>query len=315
MKKKDYSFAIGDLAADYARHFPSSLFNGDTYRKLHAETGWHSCHILDNDERVVKGSVYFFVADGIARSPLRAPFGSVDVASDVSNEVFVKFLSFVEAQLRLANASKIIIKLAPESYDAQRLVVAANFFFTRHYKLMHAEVGAVMPVSDKNFDDIIHPRKKRKLQQSRGHGLRFEVLDLESLSLVYRFIAACRQPKNYELSITSEDLLHTVQRMPQQYPLFAVFYEGEMVAASVTIRAYEHVLYHFISDHVRKIGSLSPALILMEGIYNYCRRENISLLDLGTSTVDGIPNLKLLKFKRELGAEFSHKFTFEKDLE
>ena len=276
--------------------------------------GWHSYHILDPVQKQLKGSTHFFVDHGVARCPLRAPFGSVDVASDLPAEVFVAFLTYIEDQLHLLNVSKIIVKLAPELYDPERLVVAANYFITRNYTLADADVGTVIPVTERSFHEIIHPRKQRKLQQSRAGALRFVMLDAASLYSVYNFIAACRQKKKFELSISYEDLLRTVQAMPKEYPLFAVFHDREMVAATVGIRVYENILYHFISDHIRKIGSLSPVLILMEGIYNYCRKQKISLLDLGTSTVDRVPNFKLVRFKSELGAKLSHKFTFEKDL-
>lgn len=312
--KKEYIFTTGDLPADYRCNHRTSVFNGAAYRELQSQTGWHSYHILDSDHAKVKGSAHFIVEGGSAKCPLKAPFGSVDVSEDISSDLFVKFLDYIEDQLLHLGVSKIVIKLAPELYDPERLVVASNFFLTHHYDIRDAEVGAIIPVTERNFNEIIHPRKKRKLQQSRGDGLSFLLLGADSLSSVYDFIAARRQPKKYSLSISRDDLLRTVQRMPKQYPLFAVFHQGEMVAASVTIKVYDNILYHFISDHVRKIGPLSPALVLMEGIYDYCRAENIRLLDLGTSTVDGVPNFKLVKFKTELGAKISHKFTFEKSL-
>ena len=188
------------------------------------------------------------------------------------------------------------------------------FFLTRRYSVTRHEIGAIVPVSPKPFSEMIHGRKKRKLNQSRNQGLLFGQMGHSLLPEVYGFIATCRKPKNFNLSITLNDFRQFVDRYSSEYLIFSVFHHKRMVAASVTIRIYQHVLYHFISDHVRDVGPVRPALVLMEGIYDYCQRENIQLLDLGTSTVNGQPNFKLLKFKCELGAQLTHKFTFSRKI-
>ena len=256
--------------------------------------------------------IHFFVVDGVAQSPLRAPFGSLEVSNIVPSSIVYRFLDYVDDSLKEAGVTQVIIKNPPDRYKPVAMALLSNFLLTRGYRVMAHELGTIMPVSGKSFQEIIHPRKKRKLYQCYDGGLRFVQLQRSSLHAVYDFIAACRLQKNFKLSITKKELEQCVDRFPEEYLLFALYHETEIVAASVAIRAYSDVLYHFISDHIRKIGALRPALILMEGIYDYCQRANIRLLDLGTSTVEGQPNFKLVKFKTELGGQLTHKFTFTK---
>lgn len=256
----------------------------------------------------------FNITDGVARSPLRAPFGSLDLKPGLAPCVVFDFLTFVEDKLRSMQVTRIVVKNPPDLYDPQRMALLTNFFLTHQYQVIDAEVGAIIPVSSDAFSKKIHPRKKRKLEQSSTGSLRFVRLKQNALADVYDFIAACRLQKNYKLSITLDELSQFVDRFPDDYLLFAVFHSTQMVGASVSIRVNNNALYHFISDHVRKLGALRPSLILMEGIYEYCRSENILHLDLGTSTLDGRPDVKLLRFKAEIGGQLTHKFSFYKDL-
>ena len=56
----------------------------------------------------------------------------------------------------------------------------------------------------------------------------------------------------------------------------------------------------------------SPVVILSSGIYDYCSDERISLLDVGTSTMNGFPDPGLLRFKRALGFKESIKLAYRK---
>lgn len=257
----------------------------------------------------------FSLREGVARSPLRAPFGSLDARESLPPKVVFAFLTFVEERLKQAGASSIIIKNPPDLYNPELMTLMSNFYLTHHYDIVDAEVGAVIPVTAKPFAEIIHPRKKRKLQQSLTGALTFLRMGHNELSSVYKFITECRSEKNYRLSISLEELRQFVDSFPDDYLLFAVFHQRTMVAASVAVRVHEQELYHFISDHIRKIGVMRPALILMEGIYDYCVSVGISLLDLGTSTLQGQPDVKLLRFKTEIGGHLTHKFTFQKKLQ
>ena len=310
--KKKYTFHKGDIPADCRATFSAALFNRAPYGEIHLRAGWSSFYILQEDE--VCAAMRFCTVGDVAMSPLRAPFGSLDARKGIPPQVVFAFLTFVEENLRRSGASRIVVKNPPDLYDSQGIALLTNFFLTHQYQITDAEIGAVIPVSENHFSERIHRRKKRKLEQSRIDALRFRKLERDALADVYNFIAACRLPKNYTLSISLKELTQFVDRFPDDYLLFAVFHEGEMVAASVAIRVHEMALYHFISDHIRQVGALRPALILMEGIYDYCFSGGIQLLDLGTSTLDGKPDAKLLRFKTEIGGCLTYKFSFSKTL-
>lgn len=262
----------------------------------------------------IHGLLHFHVGNTVAVSPLRAPFGSVEISPDVTSAVLDHFLEFAETRLEQAGVMKIVIRNPPDAYQPAAAKILRHIFSRRGYTISTSEITSIIEVSSKTFDTVVHPRKKRKLKQANTLPFQFLRLEGSSLREVYEFIARCRMEKKYKLSITLGDLQRMVDQFPDNYHIFAVYYMNELVAASVAIQVNDHVLYHFISDHLRKIGSFSPALVLMDGIYNFCLDRGLPLLDLGTSAPDGVSNSRLLNFKNELGSKDADKITVMKTL-
>jgi hypothetical protein len=132
--------------------------------------------------------------------------------------------------------------------------------------------------------------------------------------MVYDFIFTCRNEKGYPLSMQLEELQHMAVKFPDRYLLFGVFRSDSLVAAAITIRVKKNILYDFYHDHAAAFDHLSPVTFLVDGIYRFCFENDIQLLDLGTSAIDGLPNFGLLNFKKKLGALATPKLTFQKDL-
>jgi hypothetical protein len=87
-----------------------------------------------------------------------------------------------------------------------------------------------------------------------------------------------------------------------------------MCAAAVSILVNRDIVYNFLVNHNSEFNNLSPAVLLMEGIYDHCQEHDIGLLDLGTSALGGQPNFPLLDFKLRLGAVPVSKMSFYKNL-
>lgn len=312
--KKGFQFYLGALPSDYRYAFTAAVFNTPCFRALQSAEGWLSFYVLHPKTSAVHAHMHVHLGAGIAVTPLRAPFGSIETSPVLAPEMIFDFLEFVESKLGAAGASQIIIRNPPDAYDPGRAGLVNSFLIMRGYTVVAADVGSVIPVTSRSFADGLHARKKRKLNQSKGHAFHFAALQADELQSVYDFIRACRHTKGYPLSVTFDDLRHGLERCPGAYVLFGVYAKEELVAASVATLVNDRILYHFISDHTRKTGVFSPALVLMEGIYDYCVQKDLAILDLGTSVIAGKPNFKLLNFKRELGAMDTAKFTFSKTL-
>lgn len=281
---------------------------------LQSATNWISFYILNEPDLTVEGHIHFYLKDDVVRSSIQSPFGGIEFTNLVDNKTIFHFIEFVYEKLKGRGVKDLMIVNPPHGYDPPRQAVIETFMLNLGFTVSTSEVGSFITVSEKPFLVILHPRKKRKLSQTLLSELQFKILSNDSLSEIYSFIETQRKEKNYQLSISLEHLRKSVGKLNDVYKFFAVFDGDKVVAASVAVIVSKNILYHFISDHIRKVGDAKPVLLLMNGIYDYCVRSNIKLLDLGTSAKESQPNFKLIKFKSEIGGQTTHKFTFMKRL-
>lgn len=112
--------------------------------------------------------------------------------------------------------------------------------------------------------------------------------------------------------MTLEQMLRDTGRFSQNYLLLSVQKDNAIVAASIAVRVSTEILYNFYADHDRAYDAISPVVMVVKGLYEYCLEQNMKMLDMGTSAVNGKPNFGLLNLKMRLGGIPSTKLTFEK---
>lgn len=198
------------------------------------------------------------------------------------------------------------------AYAAHQATIAQTLFLNLGYECIVSEIGSVLIVKRNPMYDMCNRSAKNKFDKARKFGLVAKQLPLHKLGEVYNFIHQSYALKNYLMSMTLSDLQKAMAVFPDRYLLFGVFNNNELVAASICIGVKKGVLYDFCHSHAPAYEHLSPVVLLIASIYEYCRSQKIKLLDVGTSALNGIPNYPLLHFKRMLGCEPTMKLTFEK---
>lgn len=311
---QEYRFYEGNVPSAYRYNFEQYLFNREEYRLLQSESGWTSFYVLNERDLLIEAHIHFYVRDGRAQSIIQSPFGGIEWSDRIDNKTLFSFIEFICDELKEKGVKKIVVVNPPQAYQNDKQALIETFLINLGFSVSTAEVGSVIAVSTLPFSKLLHPRKSKKLKQTLNYNFEFRILDASSVEDVYRFIESQRKEKNYLLSITLDHLTASGKRLDNSYKFFGVFHQGKLVGASVAVHVLPTILYHFISDHVRKIEEARPALFLMKGLYDYCAKSGITLLDLGTSAKESKPNFKLIKFKTEMGGQITHKFTFTKIL-
>jgi GNAT acetyltransferase-like protein len=310
---EDYIFHEGLIPSGYRLEFEQAIFNQPVHLTLQAPEGWHSFYVLNKKKKKVSAAIHFYIDRGIAKSPLRNPFGSFEYAESLRPIVLFLFIEFVEAQLIAKGVARLIIKTPPQAYHHEQTALLYTFLLNNNYRVSNAEIASGIEVSG-NLQNKLHRSQKRKLEKAKRARLVFKEVAIEQLDTIYTFIENCRHQKDYKLSLSLAELHRTVKVCKGHYKLFAVYQKKQLAAASITIRVKQNILYDFYHDHALEFDQLSPVVLLVEGIYKFCLKHKITFLDLGTSAVEGTPNFPLLNFKMKLGAKPSTKLTFEKVL-
>lgn len=309
---EEYTFSES-LPAGTEPCFEVSLFNQPLHLLLQSRQGWHTYYVLNTKHARIEALLHVHVEDDVARSPLKSPFGSVELSDDLPPRVLFRFLEFAEARVRACGAKSIVVKNPPHDYNAAAGTMLQVFFTNLGYRTVQAETGSMIAVQG-HFERQLDAWEKRKLRQAHDAGLTFRKAPPEQLDAIYLFILACRKQKKYSLSMTLSELRAAADQFPKQYVLFGVYQQDTLIAAAIAIHVNSRVLYNFYSDHDMTFGHLSPVVLLIEGMVRYAQEQKVAWVDLGTSAIDGKPNFGLLDFKTRLGGKPTAKLTFEKAL-
>ncbi|HWA34899.1 MAG TPA: hypothetical protein VG737_12245 [Cyclobacteriaceae bacterium] len=301
-----------ELPPGYTPDFVTFLFNAADHLKLQSDS-WLQFFLIGKSNKKIKAQLSVHVADGVAISPVKAPFGSFQYSDDLSPEDLYDFIGECENRLKRTGVKAVKLVEPPLHYrDSGEML--HTLLFNRGFRASNVELSCGIRIDALNFEEKIESWEKRKLRQARSRGLRFKLLPISELEVVYDFILRCRSERGTALSMSLDALQQTINFFKDRFFLFVAMLEKECVAASIAIQVHPDILYNFYSGHLKKHDSMSPVVFLMAGMYRFCESHSIHLLDLGTSAINGQPNFSLLEFKMRLGGSPSIKFTFEKEL-
>jgi hypothetical protein len=307
-------FIEGPLPDGFRCDFDPYLFNDPQNLRIQSLTGWYTFHALRTEKKTSRARIHFHIEDGVALSPFKNPFGSMEFSDAMELRELFEFMKWIEEDLRGKGAKRIEIKSYPALYNSRCSSILNIFFFNLGYHVRNAELSSCIVVNPSSLFQVMSSWEKRKVGQIRKSSLRFSAIPVAKIKEVFEFISSCREERKQKLSLTYPQMKTVSDNFPDQFCLFGVYDNNALAAASISIMVNKSILYNFYSAHSKQYDALSPVVRLMEGIYEHCQVEKIRLIDLGTSALNGRPNFGLLDFKLNLGAVPTEKLTFEKKL-
>ncbi len=297
----------------YHFDFQEYLFNTERHRLTQAKEGWKSFYWLDEKKKLIQASFHVHIDRNTAQSPFRATFGGVDFSSKLSQRHLTEFIREVETVLNDWKIQVIEIITCPQIYHSNKFSQQFQALVDNGFELRQSALASCIRVSKKiQFGEILEKANRKRLQKTSN--LNFNLLPISELENVYNLIYKSRKVKDYELSLSLTQLGAVVNNLNEEFLLFGVYRDTTLIAAAICLRVSQKALYLFYADHLKEFEDLAPSVFLYSEIYKYCQQNNFELLDLGTSSENGITKFGLLEFKKSIGAVPSLKPTFFKQL-
>ena len=297
--------------------FESFLYLRPAHQRLQAGAGPVLSFYLEDagaGRTVAQLHVALDEATATAHSPARAPFGAVQLAAGLGTRALHQLLDATEAQLRARGLRRLALRGYPFAYDPTGAATLAEALRQRGYRVALAEQNYHLDPA-REYEAHLHPSERRRLHKCRRHGLHFEQEPPFLVPAAYAFIRACRKERGQALSLPLERVQELFRAFPREHFLFSVRQpDGEWAALTVAIRVSEQALYNFYPASPLRCNALSPVVMLNEGLHAFARASALTVLDLGTSTLETGPNDSLLRFKRHLGGVAGLRLSWEKEL-
>ncbi len=306
-------FSENEIPIQYSIGTATYFYNEADYVAHKYKNDLSTFYILKRKKKLVIGRIHFLIRDAKAISLPESPFGSFELNETITINVLNDFVCFIFERLQKKHVNNIEISTFPQIYEQQASAKINYVLSNNGFKILATDINHHIPIEG-NFKNRIISMQFRKLKKCKKEGLIFKEENLSKLEDIYFFILKCRNERGQILSMDYHQLRNATNCSPERYKLFSVFKEGERLAATVAVIVNEEILYNFYPASKLAFKALSPMVFLTEGLFDYCRRNDYKILDLGTSCMGNQPNTGLINFKEGIGGESSLKFVFEKSL-
>lgn len=243
------------------------------------------------------------------KSPGKATFGgvwtmeegqSVDFFTDLYKVIFSQFDSLLEKT----------IVLPPEYFFPS--------VFKNQSKALEA-IGFEQKYSDFNFHieltgwshSFMSKGNKKKIRQFFEAGGIVEECKVTDYLNAYLVLKSNRQVRGVEMSMDSIKFVKNLTVLPEKYKAYVARIGVEIAAVAYVVGLTKDVRYVLFWGDDINFRKLSPVASLLDFLVTESRDLGYQILDLGISSVNGIRDEGLSRFKRNLGAKESLKTTYQ----
>lgn len=307
-----YDFVEGFPPFGYAFNFDNYLFNKARHINTQGIDRREDYFLVHNFKKRIEGKIHFLIDGERAYSPYRSLFGSFEMNPHMGINLLTKFLEFIMEDLKKKGVKKIFITHHAAGYHPVRAYKAHEAFMRLGFRVTKEAVNHHISIGEEGLEQRMHIMERRRLAKCRAEGLGFLQKKQGDFDQVYEYIENCRAEKNLKPSVVREKMRTYLKMFPQDYLLFTVEKNGEIFAATIAIKVSRKIMYNFLPASLGRYSSLSPMVMLVDEMYEYCRERYFEILDLGISTLpEGVHQDSLIAFKEHMGGEKSTKLSYE----
>jgi hypothetical protein len=233
-------------------------------------------------------------------SPGEATFGGLWVEANIIMTPS-EFLPVFQKLKGLYGGFKFIWKFPPGhinnlNFNSQMETIRSNFAFSEV-----ADVNQHINLADWAPTSMSYGNLK-KLKQFYKAGGRVHEGDYSRLDESISVLEFSRVRRGLSLSMQRNHLTNSISRLNQDFRLYSAEIDGEVVGAAITVDigfSTRYVLYWGDNDLGRKF---SVTASVCDAIIKSAKSAGVTKLDLGVSSIDGILDAGLHRFKMNLGA-------------
>lgn len=307
-----YEYIEGDMPVNLK--FPAhwALYNHPDYLNIWPELPYISFYAIEKTKYQIAGSIHFQIIEDKAISLMTSPFGSLTFSGKMTSEDALKFIQFIEKTLKNRQVREIMITHYPYYYDPAHAGHVISSFGLSNFRITTVDVNHFIEISDRPFHEKIHTMEARRLKKCERAGFFFKEHANTDAELLFNKIRSFRTARKIPLNIMLKTLEKLVLKFPDKYKFFSVSNKDKIIAASICVKVNHSIFYHFLPAHDDSFNRFSPAVQLMQGIYNYAISKNYLYIDLGISSEEGTPQKGLIAFKERLGAIPASRFSIKK---
>ncbi len=295
---------------EYRRFFPTdgNPFISEAFIELNEKK-------QDRVIRLIKEGNYSMgllvvLKDVIMRSTFSAPFGGFHYRNEkLTYNLVYEFLSSLKKYALKEQLKEISITLPPEPYQVNMNAKLVNAFIRLGFKMETPDLNNVVNLKDFN-GKWVKSEIAQNCRKAIKNGLVWsKTTDIDEMKEAYDVIHNNRTGLGRKIHMTLEDILDVKEVLPVDF--FIIRDVDEIcVGAAVLYRGHEKIVQGVFMGGDLERRNLGVIDYMYLKLYNYYKEMGFDYLDMGTSSLQGDPNMGLLRFKEIHESETSLRYTF-----
>jgi hypothetical protein len=303
---------VADVAAPAATADHLLLFNRDDFHALNLRPGQRVVRVDHHDGGRLVGSLVGVRDGDVVTCGHSAPFGGPDLVRDAETAAnVVALLGAAVAELEADRVREIRVRARPAFYSGSETAVQFALL-NLGFRVAACELSFHIDLEPLDGVDAYVAGLRSPARRALRHGLQEPFVLREAgpgdeglWDAGYGLLAANRAAKGRRLALDAGYVRAARHAFPGRIRMAVLEHAGSPCAAALTYRVMpgrELVVYWGDAGHDLP---RSPMNVLAHALVERAIGEGVRSLDIGTSSVAGVPDQGLIQFKRSIGARES----------
>lgn len=299
-------------AKEYSEIFSkhTHIYNSAAFSQLNANKCEQIHYLVFKDSKARLGIILGEQSDLIC-SPFSAPFGGFEFTTEPKIEYLEEALTLLIKYAQSLN-KKLKLTTPPPIYGTSINAKIINALMRMGVMPQYIDLNYHYDISRfKQYETYISRNARKNLHNAQNQGFEFTQLNSnndEDIARAYSVIKANREGRGYPLRMTLNDVINTSKIIPADF--FVVSKNDIDIAAGQVFHVTDSIAQVVYWGDKPGFSEMRPMNYLSYKIFEHYNDCGTSILDIGPSTENGIPNYGLCEFKENLGCEISLKHTF-----
>ena len=288
---------------------PRHVFNSVDFTELNKEK-CSSVQYLCFSENKARIGLVVGEKDGQFWSPFSAPFGGFDANQPDRIEYYDEAVALLKAHLEAAGKSLKIV-LPPTVYGSYTAKMY-NALIRGGAQLLFSELNYAYELDRFiDFEANLERSARKNFHNARQYPFEFQQLERtpENITRAYTVIRDNRESKGYALQMSLESVLQTAPVVEAEF--FVMSLDGADVAAAMVYPVTEGINQVIYWGDAPGYADCRAMNYFTYKVFEHYFQQELKVLDIGPSSVEGIPNYGLCSFKENLGCTISLRHVFQ----
>lgn len=292
-------------AGEYRQLFPHPLhvFNSVDFAELNKDK-CASVQYLCFSENKARIGLVMGDRDGLFQSPFSAPFGGFDANQPDRVEYYEEAVSLLKEHLKAAGKPLKMV-LPPTAYGASTAKMF-NALTRGGAGLIFSELNYAYELDRfMDYESYLDRSARKNFHNARQYPFQFLELQRtpENITRAYAVIQENRQSKGYPLRMSLESVLQTAEIVAAEF--FVMTLERADVAAAMVYPVTDGIHQVVYWGDAPGYTDCRAMNFFTYKVFEHYAKKGLKLLDIGPSSVEGVPNYGLCSFKENLGCTVS----------